>query len=89
MGHMETVFAPVPGVLVYERELGAQVAVGERIARIAARPGDPGSEHVLRAPQAGRLVARCRDRLLAQGDVAVKLTGAKPSASWTGGVLDP
>ena len=89
MGHMETVFAPVSGVLVYERELGAEVAEGERIARIVARPGDPSSEHVLRAPQAGRLVTRCRDRLIAQGDVVVKLTGSRPSASWTGGVLDP
>lgn len=89
IGNMETLFAPVSGVLVYERELGDRLAEGEPVARIIARPGEPDSEHVLRAPQAGRLVTRSRDRLVAQGDVVVKLTGSRPSAGWAGGFLDP
>ncbi|WP_175857305.1 succinylglutamate desuccinylase/aspartoacylase family protein [Burkholderia anthina] len=89
IAHMETVLAPVSGVLVYERELGATVEAGERIARIVAHPGVPGSEHVLVAPQAGRIVTRNRERLVAQGDVALKLTGSRPSAGWSGGALDP
>lgn len=89
IAHMETVIAPVSGVLVYERELGATVEAGERIARIVAHPGVPGSEHVLVAPQAGRIVTRNRERLVAQGDVALKLTGSGPSAGWSGGALDP
>ncbi|MGZ2749691.1 succinylglutamate desuccinylase [Burkholderia stagnalis] len=89
IAHMETVIAPVSGVLVYERELGATVKAGERIARIVAHPGVPGSEHALVAPQAGRIVTRNRERLVAQGDVALKLTGSRPSAGWSGGALDP
>jgi predicted deacylase len=44
---------------------------------------------VLRAPQSGRVVTRNRDRVIAQGDVALKLTGSQPSAGWRGGALDP
>jgi predicted deacylase len=89
IAHMETVLAPASGVLVHERALGATVDAGERIARIVAHPGVPGSEHVLIAPQAGRIVTRSRERLVAQGDVVAKLTGARVSAGWSGGVLDP
>lgn len=89
MANMETIFAPVSGVLVYTCELGERVAQGAPIARIVARPGDPSSEVVLRAPQSGRVVTRNRDRLIAQGDVALKLTGSQPSAGWRGGALDP
>ncbi|WP_322057264.1 succinylglutamate desuccinylase/aspartoacylase domain-containing protein [Paraburkholderia sp. J63] len=89
IAHMETVFAPVSGVLVYTCELGERVAQGAPIARIVARPGDLSSEVVLRAPQCGRVVTRSRDRLIAQGDVALKLTGSQPSANWRGGALDP
>jgi predicted deacylase len=89
MANMETIFAPVAGVLVYTCELGDQVEQGAAIARIVARPGDPASEVILRAPQSGRVVTRSRDRLIAQGDVALKLTGSRPSAGWRGGALDP
>lgn len=89
MANMETIFAPVSGVLVYTCELGERVEQGTPIARIVARPGDPSSEVVLRAPQSGRVVTRSRDRLIAQGDVALKLTGSRPSAGWRGGALDP
>ncbi|CAM2186669.1 Succinylglutamate desuccinylase [Paraburkholderia sacchari] len=89
IAYMETVFAPVSGVLVYTCELGERVEQGAPIARIVARPGDPLSEVVLRAPQSGRVVTRNRDRLIAQGDVALKLTGSQPSLNWRGGALDP
>ncbi len=60
-----------------------------RFARIVARPGDPASEYVLHAPQAGRLVTRSRERFIVHGEVAAKLTGSTPSAGWRGGPLDP
>lgn len=88
MAQMEAVLAPVSGVLVYECELGQQVAAGERIARIIAHPGDPASEQILRAPQAGRVVTRSRERLIAQGSVALKLSGSRQSANWRGAALD-
>lgn len=87
--HMETVLAPVAGIVVYERELGARLEAGERFARIVAHPGDPASEHVLHAPQAGRLVTRSRERLIVRGEVVAKLTGSRPSDGWAGGPLDP
>lgn len=89
MAHMESIFAPVPGVLIFEKELGSYLEEGERFARILKRPGDPASEVVLRAAQAGRFVTRYRDRLVPQGAVVAKFTGSKPSDSWSGGVLDP
>jgi hypothetical protein len=35
------------------------------------------------------VVTRNRDRLIAKGDVALKLTGSQQSSSWCGGALDP
>ncbi|WCM48704.1 succinylglutamate desuccinylase/aspartoacylase family protein [Pseudomonas sp. WJP1] len=89
MGHMETILAPQPGVLVFEKELGDLVEQGQRFARILRRPGDPSSEVVLYAEQAGRMVTRYRDRLIARGMGVAKFTGSRLSRHWSGGLLDP
>ncbi|SEN62434.1 hypothetical protein SAMN04487857_1271 [Pseudomonas sp. ok272] len=89
MGHMETHIAPQPGVLIFEKELGDFVEEGERFARILGRPGDPSSEVVLVAEQAGRMVTRYRDRLIPQGMAVAKFTGSRVSRNWSGGLLDP
>ncbi|MGE8186237.1 succinylglutamate desuccinylase [Pseudomonas sp. NPDC086278] len=89
MGQMETILAPQPGVLIFEKELGDFVEEGERFARILRRPGDPASEVVLFAEQAGRLVTRYRDRLIGQGMGVAKFTGTRISRHWNGGMLDP
>ena len=89
MGHMETLIAPQPGVLIFEKELGDFVEEGQRFARILRTPGDPTSEVVLHAEQAGRLVTRYRDRLIAQGMGVAKFTGSRVSRHWSGGLLDP
>jgi predicted deacylase len=89
MGHMETILAPQPGVLIFEKELGDFVEEGQRFARILRRPGDPSSEVVLVAEQAGRMVTRYRDRLVSQGMVVAKFTGSRVSRHWNGGLLDP
>ncbi|KAA0943526.1 MULTISPECIES: succinylglutamate desuccinylase/aspartoacylase family protein [unclassified Pseudomonas] len=89
MGCMETILAPCPGVLVFEKGLGDEVEEGQRFARIIGRPGQPDSEVVLRAAQTGRMVTRHRERLVAQGSVVAKFTGSRVSESWSGGVLDP
>ncbi|WP_433735272.1 succinylglutamate desuccinylase [Pseudomonas putida] len=89
MGHMETILAPQPGVLIFEKELGDVVEEGQRFARILRRPGDPSSEVVLHAEQTGRLVTRYRDRLISQGMAVAKFTGSRLSRNWSGGLLDP
>ena len=89
MGCMETVLAPCAGVLVFEQRLGDYVEEGQRFARIIARPGDLTSEVILQAAQAGRMVTRHRERLVAQGAVVAKFTGSRLSDSYSGGVLDP
>lgn len=71
------------------KNLGDKVEEGERFARIVRRPGDPHSEQVLRAAQAGRMVTRHRERLVSQGSVVAKFTGSRVSENWSGGVLDP
>jgi predicted deacylase len=89
MEQMETILAPQPGVLIFEKELGDFVEEGQRFARILQRPGDPSSEVVLYAEQAGRLVTRYRDRLISQGMGVAKFTGSRTSRNWSGGLLDP
>jgi predicted deacylase len=89
MGHMETILAPQPGVLIFEKELGDLVEQGQRFARILRRPGDPSSEVVLYAEQTGRMVTRYRDRLIARGMGVAKFTGSRQSRHWSGGLLDP
>nr|WP_180206376.1 succinylglutamate desuccinylase/aspartoacylase family protein [Pseudomonas sp. SbOxS1]NYU06611.1 succinylglutamate desuccinylase/aspartoacylase family protein [Pseudomonas sp. SbOxS1] len=89
MGHMETILAPHPGVLIFEKELGDLVEQGQRFARILRRPGDTSSEVVLYAEQTGRLVTRYRDRLIARGMGVAKFTGSRQSRHWSGGLLDP
>ncbi|HEF4760870.1 TPA: succinylglutamate desuccinylase/aspartoacylase family protein [Pseudomonas putida] len=89
MGHMETIIAPQPGVLIFEKDLGDVIEEGQRFARILRRPGDPASEVVLHAEQTGRLVTRYRDRLISQGMAVAKFTGSRLSKNWSGGLLDP
>jgi hypothetical protein len=89
MGHMETILAPQPGVLIFEKDLGDLVEEGQRFARILRRPGDPSSQVVLYAEQTGRLVTRFRDRLIGQGMGVAKFTGSRVSRNWHGGLLDP
>jgi len=89
MAQMETILAPQPGVLIFEKELGDIVEEGQRFARILRRPGDPSSEVVLVAEQTGRMVTRYRDRLISQGVVVAKFTGSRVSSNWSGGLLDP
>lgn len=89
MAQMETILAPQPGVLIFEKNLGDIVEEGQRFARILRRPGDPSSEVVLVAEQTGRMVTRYRDRLISQGVVVAKFTGSRVSQNWSGGLLDP
>jgi uncharacterized protein len=89
MGQMETILAPTPGVLILEKQLGDFVEEGQRFARILPRPGDPSTEVVLFAEQAGRMVTCYRDRLIGQGMVVAKFTGTRISRHWRGGLLDP
>ncbi|WP_419710427.1 succinylglutamate desuccinylase [Pseudomonas sp. NFX224] len=89
MAQMETILAPQPGVLIFEKHLGDVVEQGQRFARILRRPGDPSSEVVLVAEQTGRMVTRYRDRLIPQGVVVAKFTGSHESRHWRGGLLDP
>ena len=89
MAQMETILAPQPGVLIFEKNLGDVVEQGQRFARILRRPGDPSSEVVLVAEQTGRMVTRYRDRLIPQGAVVAKFTGSQVSRNWSGGLLDP
>ncbi|MCY1420892.1 hypothetical protein D9M71_365290 [compost metagenome] len=86
---MESIFAPQSGVLIFEKALGDFLEEGERFARILGKPGDPTSEAVLHAAQAGRMVTRYRDRLVQQGAVVAKFTGSRVSVNWVGGLLDP
>lgn len=85
---VEAIRAQADGVVVFTSRLGDRLASGAPFARLVAEPGEPASDLVLRAPQAGRLFTRMRDRYVAAGAVVAKLTGATASPGWSDRPVD-
>jgi predicted deacylase len=77
--HVVNVSAPALGTLLFDRPLGARVAEGEVIARILAAPGDAAGEVSVRAPAAGLLLIRARDRLARPGETIATLVTDRPA----------
>jgi uncharacterized protein len=67
------VSAPALGTLLFECPLGARVAEGQLLARILASPGEESGEVEVRAPTAGLLLIRARDRLARPGETIATL----------------
>jgi uncharacterized protein len=77
--HVVNVSAPALGTLLFDCPLGARVAEGAVIARILAAPGDAAGEVAVRAPAAGLLLIRARDRLARPGETIATLVTDRPA----------
>ena len=77
--HVLNVSAPALGTLLFECPVGARVSEGQLLARILASPGDPAGEIEIRAPAAGLLLIRARDRLARPGETLATLITDRPA----------
>jgi uncharacterized protein len=77
--HVLNIGAPALGTLLFDRPVGVRIAEGELLARILASPGDPAGEVEVRAPAAGLLLIRARDRLARPGETVVTLITDRPA----------
>ncbi len=78
----QTLYAPVPGVLVFLASTGARLAVGDVVAEVID-PTAPGQArvHPVRAEVAGVLYATVRERYVVAGGEVGKIAGATPFRS--------
>lgn len=75
----DVVRAPVPGIVVYRRDLGASVAAGEVIAEIVDQTADPTAARTpVHSRVDGRLFTRAKGRWAWPGKVIAKVAGAEP-----------
>jgi uncharacterized protein len=77
--HVVNVSAPALGALLFDCALGARVAEGQVLARILAAPCEEAGEVEVRAPVAGLLLIRARDRLARPGETIATLITERPA----------
>lgn len=77
---VDVLTAPAAGVLVYRKQLGESVTVGEVVAEIIDPLGEPlgASRWEVCAATSGRLFARIIDRLVRPGQKFCKIAGREP-----------
>ncbi|MBK8183555.1 MAG: succinylglutamate desuccinylase/aspartoacylase family protein [Candidatus Competibacteraceae bacterium] len=77
---VDVLTAPTSGVLVYRKQLGERVAVGEVVAELVNPLGEPlGMARLeIRAATSGLLFARMTERLARPGQKFCKVAGPKP-----------
>jgi predicted deacylase len=86
--HIEMVRAPVGGAVLYHVGPGDRVEEGALLVTLLTAPGEAGGEREVRAPQAGLVLTRKRQRLARTGDDLLKLLGSRPSATAKAGTLE-
>jgi predicted deacylase len=74
VGLAEYVATPVAGTVLYDVDVGDQVAPGQRVAQIVPDAGAP--RHDVRAPAAGLVLARRDRRFLRRGDDVLTIVRA-------------
>ncbi len=77
--HVLNVSAPALGTLLFECPVGARVSEGQLLARILASPGDRAGEVEVRAPAAGLMLIRARERLARPGETVATLITDRPA----------
>ncbi|TCQ11684.1 hypothetical protein C8J34_101315 [Rhizobium sp. PP-F2F-G36] len=70
---IEMIKAPVPGTILFHRDIGDRVEAGDLLAVLVPRPGFPEDDVELRAPQAGRVVTRSSARFARRRDDLMKI----------------
>lgn len=78
--NVEMIRAPQGGMVFFHAKPGDVVDAGAKLATVVPVPGEPESDIVLTAPQAGRILTRRSLRYVRRGDDLLKLLGDAPSA---------
>lgn len=86
---VEMVRAPRGGMVLFYAAPGEEVAAGQRVAEIVARPGEADGTVEVRAEAAGLVLTRVSTRAVRVGDDLMKIVGDRPSRSTrAGGALE-
>ncbi|NYZ14927.1 succinylglutamate desuccinylase/aspartoacylase family protein [Azospirillum sp. RWY-5-1] len=83
---LERITAPVPGIILFHAQPGAQLRTGDPVADIAD-PTDPASRRSLHAGTDGLLMARSNLRFAGVGDLIASIAGTVPQAESDRGLL--
>lgn len=70
---IEMIKAPVPGTILFHRDVGDRVDAGDLLAVLVPRPGFPEDDVEVRAPQAGLVVTRSSARFARRRDDLMKI----------------
>ncbi|TCM54170.1 hypothetical protein C8J36_10523 [Rhizobium sp. PP-F2F-G48] len=70
---IEMIKAPVPGTVLFHRDIGERVEAGDLLAVLIPRPGFPEHDVEVRAPQAGLVVTRSSARFARRRDDLMKI----------------
>jgi predicted deacylase len=70
---IEIVKAPVPGTVLFHRDIGDRVEAGDLLAVLVTRPGFAEQDVEVRAPQAGLIVTRSSQRYARRRDDLMKI----------------
>ena len=86
---VDVLTAPAAGVLVYRKQLGDSVAVGEVVVELVDPLGDPVSaaRAPIRSAASGLLLARMTERLARPGQKFCKVVGREPLSHRQAGTL--
>jgi len=74
----QTLLSPVPGVLVFVRELGETIAAGDVVAEVIDPTADTSRVHAVRADVSGVFYARVNERYVHAGGEVGKIAGPQP-----------
>ncbi len=86
--NVEMVRSPIGGMVFYHVIPGDEVSEGQKLVTLVHEVGNPKTETVITAPQAGRILTRRHVRFVRRGDDLLKLLAAKPSKTAKPGSLE-
>jgi predicted deacylase len=73
----QTLSSPVPGVLVFVRELGETIAAGDVVAEVIDPSTEVSRVHLVRADVSGVFYARVNERYVHAGGEVGKIAGVQ------------
>lgn len=86
---IEMIRAPIPGTILFHRDIGDRVEAGDLLAVLVPHPGFPEDDVEVRAPQAGLVVTRSSARFARRRDDLMKIgCAAISSAGRRAGTLE-
>jgi len=81
LDHIEIVYSPVAGTILFHRSLDEEVKTGDLLATIITEPGQEDGEYKILAPKDGTIVTRTFNRFAIRHDQLFKLICDTPTAT--------